>query len=167
MTCVTEQVGRRSSRAPHPKPVMTSDAFAPIADRLSRAFSDRASVLPSRELLAISNALVDAVAASSGAPTMRLVEQAMAHGERRRVEGRDAEAILEDYAGLRQAIWRVLHDLPNGSDAQVEAIGRVDAAATLAMRASILGHSRPQLERAGRWTGSRDELLSEARYARF
>ena len=94
-------------------------------------------------------------------PSARLVDAAIALGERRRAAGLDAESVIEDFAALRQAIRRVLRALPHGSDRHVAALERFDTRTTLSMRASLLGHSRSQLERAGRWEEARRDLVDE------
>lgn len=144
---------------------MSSAAHASLLHRLNDAVrspeaSERA--VASRELVSVLHAVVGMVEDPTPDAVARLVDDAVAEGESARARGLDAEALMEEYAMLRQAFWRVLREGAHVSESDAEAITRVDAVTTVAIRASLLGHSRPQLEQAQRWSSMREQLLSEA-----
>ena len=142
---------------------MSADESASLLSQLSHALQqDGTGAGIHAAMMAVLEASVNAAADLPGTPPVRLVDAAIALGERRRTAGTDAEAVIEDYQVLRQAIRRVLRALPQGSDEQVAALERLDVRTTLSMRASLLGHSRPRLERAGLWAAARREFIDEA-----
>lgn len=142
---------------------MSADAPSSLLDHLALVLGEQqlGGAMPP-DLTGVLEAMVAVVAAPTSRASAELVDIAIALGEQRRLAGVAVERVMDDYAVLRQVLWRVLHDLPSGTDLQVDALTRFDARTTLALRASLLGHSRPQLERTGRWTQVRRELDEEA-----
>ena len=142
---------------------MSADESVSLLHQLSHALQLDGTLADGThaDMLGVLEAIASEAADLPRPPSAGLVDAAIALGERRRAAGLDAESVIEDFAALRQAIRRVLRALPHGSDQHVAALERFDARTTLSMRASLMGHSRPQLEQAGRWAEARRDLVDE------
>lgn len=91
------------------------------------------------------------------------VMAATRHGEERRNQGIDTEVIFREYHFLRVSLWRFLQDLLDDEEVRLRAITRVDMAISVASRASLYGHHRPELEEAGDWRERVEHLAAESR----
>ena len=95
-------------------------------------------------------ALTDADTAGS---CRNVIDEGSQHGEIRLRHGFPDSLVFQEYYILRTLIWnyiRKYHQAQN-SEFAFEAIVRVDAAVTLATKASIRGFHRPAFEEQGRW----------------
>lgn len=90
------------------------------------------------------------------------VMAAARHGEERREQGLDTEAIFREYHFLRVALWRYLQELVDDEHTRIRAITRVDLAISIASRASLYGHHRKELEEAGDWPDRVEHLALES-----
>jgi hypothetical protein len=106
--------------------------------------------------------LLDAAICQPNAPAAYRthVETAAKHGTDRRTQGFPRDLILTEFYLLREAIWRVIRRR-YPADAGT-AVLRVDNALTIAMRASLLGFHRGQLEAAGQWPAAIDQLVDDS-----
>jgi hypothetical protein len=91
------------------------------------------------------------------------VRAAARHGEERREQGMNTEVIFREYHFLRIALWEYLQELMEDDRARLDAITRVDMAISVASRASLYGHHRPELEEAGEWPERVERLVAESR----
>lgn len=91
------------------------------------------------------------------------VMAAAKHGEERRGQGIGTEVIFREYHFLRVSLWRYLQDLVDDEATRLRAITRVDMAISIASRASLYGHHRPELEEAGDWPERVERLADESR----
>ena len=83
----------------------------------------------------------------------KVIDEGARHGELRLRHGFPDALVFQEYYILRNLIWTYIrqhHQDQNGKLA-FEAIVRVDAAVTLATKASIRGFHRPAFEELGRW----------------
>lgn len=85
------------------------------------------------------------------------------HGEERRTQGLDTEVIFREYHFLRVSLWQYLQNLVDDEGSRLKAISRVDMAISIASRASLYGHHRPELEEAGDWPERVIRLADESR----
>jgi hypothetical protein len=155
--CMTgRQPAHPASAAPPPLRPMLPEAHERIARVLGESHR---SAEGAPDLTGLADALLEALSFPDTAG--ELLERAIAHDEHRREYGHDADVLLEDYVQLRRALREALPGVPHQADADLQLVERFDAWTTLATRASLVGHSRPALERAGRWERARAELLGE------
>jgi hypothetical protein len=90
------------------------------------------------------------------------VRAAARHGEERRTQGFPTEVIFREYHFLRVALWRYLNERVQDDHSRLEAITRIDMAISIASRASLYGHHRPELEQAGDWPERVEQLSAES-----
>ena len=86
-----------------------------------------------------------------------MVRTAATHGEQRRAQGFDEDALLEEFYLLRRLLWDYLRDT-FGSVGAEGVIAQIDSALSLATAASIRGFHRDGLEARGRWPTALEEL---------
>ena len=80
----------------------------------------------------------------------RLLRAAVAHGERRRVEGASDEAVLDEYHALRKALWRhLLRSAPMHES--ITTICRVDVVITAASGLALRGFLRGRVDPGFSW----------------
>lgn len=94
-----------------------------------------------------------------------LVEAGLTHGEHRAMLGLPDQVIFAEYDLLRRALWRFLSPEEPPTERAGRAILRIDAAISLATRASIVGLHRRQIEARGDWPGIVDRLVRESSLA--
>ena len=142
---------------------MSADESVLLLHRLSDALQQDGTLAEAlADVMAVLEAIAGTIVDDSSSPSARLLDAAIVLGERRRNAGLDAETVIEAYDEMRQAMLHVLRTLPPGHDAVVAALERIDARTTLALRASLVGHARPRLERDGRWADTWQELFEDA-----
>jgi hypothetical protein len=95
---------------------------------------------------------------------------AFEHGEQRRRLGFPDDVLFREYQILRDALWKVVQANARQEEAH-QAILCLDAAITVATRASLLGYHRPEIDASGRWEEmarqiERDGALACARQQR-
>lgn len=75
---------------------------------------------------------------------------AFEHGAQRRRLGFPDDVLFREYQILRDALWRLVRSEARQEEAH-QAIFCLDAAITVATRASLLGYHRAEIDAAGRW----------------
>lgn len=94
-----------------------------------------------------------------------LVEAALTHGEHRARLGLPDQVIFVEYDLLRRALWRFLNSDKPATERTARAILRMDAAISLATRASIVGLHRRQIEARDEWADVTGRLVRESSLA--
>lgn len=89
-----------------------------------------------------------------------LLRVAGQHGATTRAQGAERDAVFTEYETLREAVWR--HVRPLAISESGAAIVQVDDTLSVAIRASLQGYHRAELETSGQWTGAVQNLLDEA-----
>lgn len=77
-----------------------------------------------------------------GDPKRRVVEAGLMHGQHRARQDYPDHLLFREYHLLREAIWRGMHRRHPQERQTVSAISRIDAAITVATRASLQGYHR-------------------------
>ena len=98
-------------------------------------------------------AVLDVAAAGRGdyRAHERLVRVAAAHGDQRRAQGAGDDAVLREYAALRQVLWRFLQRSRTAPRDAVPAILRIDVAVSVATHMALRGYHRAEFEPAVMW----------------
>lgn len=106
------------------------------------------------ELLPVVEGLIGASVLSPDdlAAHERHVRAAVAHGERRRIEGADERQLWREFEALREAIRHAMGRRALPAELRHEAQIRLDMAISVAEMAAIRGFHRRMLERAGVWS---------------
>jgi hypothetical protein len=125
---------------------------------------DRVDFLPTVIERIVEGVLCEAPGPSTLRP---IVEAGVEHGEHRATLGVPDSVLFTEYDLLRRAIWRFLQESEFGraSTDAGRGILRIDAAISLATRASLVGYHRPQLEALGRWGTAIQTLVDESALA--
>jgi hypothetical protein len=85
------------------------------------------------------------------------LEAASAYGMGCRAAGLESEALMGEFAFLRQAVWECAQRMENHPLEMVT----FDAALTMGMIASLRGFAKPELAAQGRWETSVKELAEQ------
>ena len=123
-------------------------------------------VAPEGDLSELTHVVLDAALCADREPAeyeralRALLRVAAHHGATARAKGADREAVFTEYETLREAVWR--HVRPMAVTESGVAIVRVDDTLSIAVRASLQGYHRRELEASGRWTAATQGLLDEA-----
>lgn len=90
------------------------------------------------------HALIDtcAMQGEDGDPKRRVVEAGLLHGKHRSGQSYPDHLLFREYHLLREAIWRGMHRRHPHERETISAISRIDAAITVATRASLQGYHR-------------------------
>jgi hypothetical protein len=81
----------------------------------------------------------------------RLVRSAAAHGEQRRAQGVNDEALFREYHALRAALWRFLQRSPRHHAGAIAEILRVDVAIGVATTIALRGYHRADMAHGTVW----------------
>jgi hypothetical protein len=81
----------------------------------------------------------------------RLVRSAAAHGEQRRAQGVNDEALFREYHALRVAIWRFIQRSPRHTAGAIAEILRVDVAIGVATTIALRGYHRAEMPQGRVW----------------
>lgn len=90
------------------------------------------------------------------------IEEIARHGSERSRQGLEEAHVLREYHYLRLAIADYLFERWGPEEPVLDALIRVDAAITMATRASLLGYHRSHLEGRGTWSDALDRLLDDS-----
>lgn len=88
------------------------------------------------------HALIDTCIGRDGSPKRQVVEAGLLHGRHRSKQQYPDHLLFREYHLLREAIWRGMHRRHPHVRETVSAISRIDAAITVATRASLQGYHR-------------------------
>lgn len=91
----------------------------------------------------------------------KLIRDSAKHGHDRREQQFGQDNVLVEYQLLRAAMEILLRRVA-GPERAARALIQVDAAISIATRASLFGYHRAELEKSGRWPAILDELVGES-----
>lgn len=89
------------------------------------------------------------------------LKSAARHGETRREQGFDPEDLLKEFHLVRYSLWAFIQEHVRDKEAAFKAISRIDQAASISTRASLLGFHRRELEERGLWPRAVEGLLDQ------
>lgn len=90
------------------------------------------------------------------------IEEIARHGSERSRQGLEEVHVLREYHYLRLAIADYMFERWGPEESALDALIRVDAAITMATRASLLGYHRSNLEEQGTWSDALDRLIEDS-----
>jgi hypothetical protein len=127
---------------------------------LSRPQEDRIEGVPTLVASLLNSALAEEEGDISRHREM--VRAAATLGETRCAQGIPQETLFSEYHLLREALWRCLERTGAELSERAHAILHVDAAISLATRASLYGYHRGELDAMGRWPQVLEDVLDES-----
>lgn len=125
-------------------------------------------LLPDHDRIDFLPAVIERVAAAALGPVSdrtclrSLIAAGAKHGDDRRRQGITDTVLLGETHLLRRAIWSWIRGQELEPAEETTAIMRLDVMMSLAMRASLLGYHREQLDARGKWPAALERLVDEA-----